>query len=372
LRQRDRLALGLWLLGALGCSGNKGPVDSGPDSSYALPPSPVAPLAACLELASAEASFEVNCGRLAQADVGNSASGYIGAQCPPAAFAAEEAAYKAGTLAYSGVTVNCMVNALITAIGGATIPCNVGYAELNPQCGQLAWGTLGPGESCNDQYACGAGLYCPSGCGVCTADAESMDSCGPAASGAFCNAGVCNGDRCSAIIGAGQICEMSPLVCRVPLTCHAEGCQNPLGLDAGCNDDADCIDGLSCNAFSSRCLPAPEAGGDCSEQPCAMGYACLAGEDAGFRCVQLIAGGPCIITDGGPECPEFESCRDGGCLELSSIDAGCGVSTDCALGACLGGICRPLPDDSPCDTSSQCQSGNCATSTSNTCIPACQ
>ena len=253
-------------------------------------------------------------------------------------------------LAYSGATVSCMKNALLPGTGGATIPCNVGYAELNPQCGQLAWGVLGPGESCSDQYACGAGLYCPSGCGVCTADAELMASCGPAAGGAFCSAGVCNGDRCSAIIGASQPCEMSPLVCRVPLTCHAEGCQNPLGLDAGCNDDADCTDGLSCNAFSSRCFPAPEDDGDCSAQPCAMGYACQASEDAGSRCTQLIAGGPCILTDGGPECLEFESCRDGGCVELSSIDGGCGVSADCALGACAAGSvdrCRTIRPATP-------------------------
>jgi hypothetical protein len=369
LRQRDLLALGFWLVGILGCNGNKGPVDSGPDSSYALPPSPVAPLTACLDLASAEASFEFKCGRLAQSDVGDSASGYIGAQCPPALFAAEEAAFKAGTLAYSGVTVSCMIKALLPTSGTPTIPCNIGYAELDPQCGQLAWGILGPGDSCNDQYACGQGLYCPTGCGVCTADAELMDPCGPP-TGALCNGGVCNGDRCSSIIGLGQICEESPLVCQLPLTCHAEGCQSPLGVDGGCNDTADCIDGLSCNAFSSHCFPGTEEGGDCSEQPCAMGYACMAG-DGGFRCTRLTAGGPCVFTDGGPECLEFESCRDGGCVELSSIDAGCGVSTDCALGACAAGICQPLPNDSPCNTSSECQSGDCATSTSNTCVPAC-
>ena len=192
MRRGKLLASGLSLIGVLACNGGKGTGDAGPDASYVLPPKPVSPLAACLRLAAAEANLEFDCGRLAEADV----AGYVDAQCPPFLFASQEAAFDAGKLAYSGITVSCMEDALLPQSGSSTITCNVGYPELDPVCGQLAWGTLGPGESCNDQYACGAGLYCKQptvgSCGTCTADVDMDDECG--VNGAFCGQAVCNGE----------------------------------------------------------------------------------------------------------------------------------------------------------------------------------
>ncbi len=374
MRRGNLLSLGLSLVAALGCSSSKGTGDAGPDSGYALPPNPVDPLAACLDLAMASANLEVSCGRLAQSDVGDSASGYIGAQCPPFLFASQEAAFEAGQLAYSGATVSCMENALRPP-SGDTSACNLGYPELDPLCGQLAWGTLGPGESCGDQYACGAGLYCQVGnvagsCGVCTADVGFAMTCG--VDGALCNSGnICNGEVCLLPVGTGQGCGEDSAVCRPPLTCHGEGCQLPQAIDGGCNGTADCAPGLSCNTFSSHCFPAPGAGGDCSEQPCGLGLACMRG-DAGFSCAPLIAGGACIFTDAGPQCPEFESCRDGGCVPLSLLDGGCAVSSDCALGICSTGRCQLLSNGEPCGTSGQCQSGICDNSASEACVAGCQ
>ena len=173
------------------------------------------------------------------------------------------------------------------------------------------------------------------------------------------------------MVGSPLGCTEDSAICRPPLTCHEEGCQSPEELDGGCNGTADCAAGLSCNAFASHCYPAPGNGGDCSEQPCEWGFACMAG-DAGFRCAPLIPGGACISTDAGPQCPEFESCRDGGCVPLASLDGGCGLTSDCALGVCSSGRCRLLSNGEPCGVSTECQSGICDNVASETCIAGCR
>ncbi len=233
---------GLWQVCVFWLQRHKGTCRLGcVDSGFSLPPIPLSPLAACLELAGAEASFEVRCGRLAQADVGDSASGYIGTQCPPSLFAAEEAAYKAGTLAYSGGTVSCMVNALVPDSGSAIIPCNTGYPELNPVCGQLAWGTLGPGQPCTDPYRLWTGLLLsPSAAGSARWTSAWETPVATPRMEPSAAAACATGRSAPPSSAPVKFCELSPLFCRLPAhLSRRRRLSSPLGVDGGCNGSVD-------------------------------------------------------------------------------------------------------------------------------------
>ena len=103
-------AAGLWLVVVLGCNSGSRTQDGGLDGGYGLPPSPLSPLAACLQLATSRGELS----RSAAAGWGRWMSatarpGTSGRSVRPQLFAAREGGHRAGTLAYNAAAVNCMV-----------------------------------------------------------------------------------------------------------------------------------------------------------------------------------------------------------------------------------------------------------------------
>ena len=366
-----------WLIAltvaGLGCSAGKGSdggADAGDDGGGSLPSDPLDPAVACLALATAQAAHQVACGFLAASDVGDAGSGYVAAQCAGKLFGLREAAFDAGLFAFSKSRVQCVQEAL------QGLPCNTDADLIDPACGQLAWGTLGAGETCADDLACAGGLSClrvssAAACGYCGPDATLDDDCGATANGALCSQGACNGGTCRAFAGQGGGCDLQTAICEEGLTCRSGGCAPPGVAGDECGTDADCQDGLSCGAFTAVCATAPADGGSCAEQACVPGFACqVAG--GGAACAPLVAEGPCVQTDAGPSCLQQETCHDGGCVPLVMVGQACQTRFDCVLGACTAGSCALVAAGADCNRDQDCESGHCDVGGSGICAADCE
>jgi hypothetical protein len=235
---------------------------------------------------------------------------------------------------------------------GAGRVCNNGTCEAPPGC------TTG-GD-------CSAGLGCVEGtCGVCTASAQC--AAGQECTGGACRAGVgCDNTQCQQI-GATWFCDAGTGQCF-----------------SGCNGDADCFGGQTCNLGTHQCVGS--AGGNCVQnlpggrlrrhRLTAAAVVCSAGEADRH----LPAADACCATAG---CTVSETCvSDGngachcegqgggtGCVDQAASDicdqtcaaqlSACDYNT-CSCGggggggcgsancdACCGGMCTALPGFCP-------------------------
>jgi hypothetical protein len=252
------------------------------------------------------------------------------------------------------------------------------------------------GAACDEPAACAAGICLG-------ASAESPGLCS-----AFCTLGGpgCGFDGSEAVIGAACLLPQVPgegpgdrglcfALCEVDADCDAAGflcvpepaaensgrsgvCLPPAfvapeepeepepatGLGLACEQDGDCIAGLTCLTAGSDpfAFGGGPPGGYCS-QPCEVAEDCA----AGGGCVTTAAGGFCFAGctpgaagqcggRGDVECLAVDTF--GACLPLCTSDAQCGeLSCDVTLGLCVAEPPDPLPP--PCTTDADCTAGIC-------------
>jgi hypothetical protein len=348
-----------------GCSPSGGGQDSGPDASIVPLPSPaLSPAEACREIATAVAQREVACQRLATSDE----AVFIAGHCPSTWYEVEMADFDAGLLAYSESAVSCVVTFQ------QQLACNF-QPGTNSQCGALGWGVGLAGQSCGSPYACQPGLYCQftdsNNCGTCVAASAIGGPCGGAAGGATCLQGQCNGETCATVVGVGGDCQYGTQVCQVGLSCQ-NFCVAPGPVGAGCADDSDCQDGLTCNSAAQPiCAEREVLGAQCADVSCSFGLGCAWFADGGTSCQTLTSGGSCVDDQDGGLCLETQHCVDGGCLPLGVVGSQCGQNTDCAIGRCVSQSCTLL-DTGPCQRNQDCISLRCDTSLPTpSCVTSC-
>ncbi len=347
---RRVLACAVLLLAA--CSGGPSSADGGADAGATgfLPPSALAPLQACAELAQSLGDLEVRCGRMAAGDE----PAWTRAFCA-GAFATQQGLFDAGLLAYDATAVACEKSFREEQ------PCNL-PANAPSGCTQLAWGVQVRGAACGDPAACQNGDYCDrlvagAACGSCTTDPGLGGACGPAASGAPCAGGACDGFNCQEAVGRGQPCGVQSTVCGPLLSCNTVGlCEDPAGVGAGCGSDGDCQDGLFCDPNQLVCLVRVGDGGPCPTGGCLFGFACVAGSgDGGRVCAPMFPGGSCT----GGFCLEGEGCADGGCVAAPGPGQPCAAGASCLAGACVARECQELAAGQPCRSGLECATGLC-------------
>lgn len=231
--------------------------------------------------------------------------------------------------------------------GGSCAPCNANDScSINSDCkgNECSGSTCVP--NCADQQENGDETDTDCGGGTC-ADCTVGDDC---TLDSDCSTDVCQSLVCRvAHCGDGDLDGADG---ETAVDCggtDCAGCENHLA----CNTDDDCASGtcISGTCFRASCEngvidPATETdlncGGDCP--PCADGLACLVTED----CANLVC--------------DADACRPATCgndvhnFELDETDNDCGgpdcatcvnglscfVDGDCASGACLSGVCRPM------------------------------
>lgn len=239
-------------------------------------------------------------------------------------------------------------------------PSNVGAAcESDADCS-------GPADSCLTEGSSGIpGGYCTAYCSS-DADCPSGSGCVPVGGGTSICFALCDGtnpdDQCPPRLGCTSLGgPASPQVC-LP----------------GCENDAECGDGLECVAGGGSlgagiCIdPDASLGGACtSDADCPTSAECLASLDfPGGTCV--LAGCDATINTG---CPDDAECIPAGfgggtCFDACTADSDCRDGWECAPSTAAPdrSICQPIfdPDNlgQVCSAGrGSCQGGDCLTET---------
>lgn len=129
--------------------------------------------------------------------------------------------------------------------------------------------------------------------------------------------------KCAKRGAAGAACT-SPNDCVTELACLAGKCSTRLADGAACQSTGDCATG-ACPKDTKKCVPyqygAPGAACNYDEKKCAKGSCSQASGTADGKCVDPIPdGSPCTTTsgsgNGGPRCDEYAKCINGTCQLL--------------------------------------------------------
>lgn len=250
-------------------------------------------------------------------------------------------------------------------------------------CREVFEGSVEQGGACQRDEDCSGNSYCagnscPGQCqqrGLPGAACTRPTQCAYWGSPVFCDTssgtlpGTCRELDRGAKAGPGEKCTRSfrtaqqaflqctdDLWCAPPASEDDTGfgqCEPPIEGQGACSDQNDvCLVGL-CNVASGHCQPyalVREAGGACSD-------ATLTFCDPlqGLRCTDDEAGGSCEAQGDGAE---------GSVCFSGDFQRGCGVGLYCERSdttATSGTCVKVLAGGEPCESSSQCQSGRCAT-----------
>jgi hypothetical protein len=226
--------------------------------------------------------------------------------------------------------------------------------EAGEACPDVCYGQCvpreAPSELCQDSGACPAGTHCS------TEDGECLSACPP-------------GEACATVCSGRCVPDREP--------------PGPVGT---CSSDADCTDGLVCNA-AEVCRPAPGcADGEVCDSAC-YGECVPPTPPPTEMCTGSEQCGPnehCSTEDGEclSPCPPGETCVTvcaGRCVPdpVCFNDAGCALNEFCDFGACGGspaaivacaGTCMPRPR---CGDSAECRDGEvCACAPPGFSLPA--
>ncbi len=195
----------------------------------------------------------------------------------------------------------------------------------------LCGGASGCRTSCESDTQCAAGNYCSNGsCVGAGLDGASCQSDSQCAS-EHCSQGVCcEGGLCC--VNNAQCAMLNADTCE---SAEANGC-------LGFRLEGTCVEGNVCAPIASLDFEAC-AGEGCSAPRC----------DGGA----VVPGGACSATGqcnvGAPVGCAPYACREGACL------TSCAGNADCAVGTCVSGQCKNLPNGAVCTNDVQCLAGRC-------------
>jgi hypothetical protein len=235
-------------------------------------------------------------------------------------------------------------------------------------------------QSCNDNLDCATGYYCTGPGGVCAVKLPDGALCGT--NNAVCLSGNCaDGYCCNAPCqGACESCATNPGTCTAypegnpgAPSCGAYACNGASGncpnscpgtpnLQLGCASTHFCVSGLCTpkRGLGDGCFD----GAECGTGFCVDGVCCNTG-CSGACDVCNLTPGTCTPAGAGsagsPTC--YPYLCDG---TATSCPTTCGGNGACATNDCNGGVCRKLQLGNTCETSFECAS-NCCDSSSLQC-----
>jgi len=295
--------------------------------------------------------------------------------------------------------------------------CTPGSSAMACDIAQMAIGRVAEGEPCDPELGveCTAGLVCHAlgSNAICLPGSSPGDYCFSdldCTTPHYCEIST---GTCQRASGEGEPCSIASTSegaqpCQSGLVCDVENmiCMSQCARGTPCTEASECPEGLVC--VLGRCGEVKPAG-----EPCEFGADCESGFcDSGTCAVAVADGEPCRVhaqctsgfchpfgeqcaarqADGEP-CDSFSDLQcDGGvcdssdplspvCVIPGAEGEPCTIDADCdvrASLACISTFCTrvPLPNDAPCVSSTQCESGLCweslcavPTPTGGACVP---
>ncbi|MBM4381016.1 MAG: hypothetical protein FJ086_17220 [Deltaproteobacteria bacterium] len=263
--------------------------------------------------------------------------------------------------------------------GGAWSECPAGEVCRGLACPRSCRQPGNAGEDCSADADCATdgGLYCQADGvgpnGTCVPPAESGAACDAwtrCAAGHFCNdTGTCEPRRTARRLCSADGECLETLYCDLSQGETSATCVPRLPDGVPCTGSGQCRPGTACVPQSGTCAPRGPlpTGTDCGTgQLCAPGLACVGrtATSAGVCIPPLPEGTPCLHSS---DCEPHLSCvtaqgpQDLRCGRRLATGAACEVDRDCRLlGACVGGMCTPLPRAGESCSGHGCLYGSCA------------
>ena len=192
--------------------------------------------------------------------------------------------------------------------------------------------------ACTEDVDCGTGQRCVTQ--QCTPLADDGAGCD---ADAECLDGNCVVDTCVAPSALGEACDRDEGCASA--ACEANECVTPCVGNPDCEANEYCA--LRDDGLRGQCLARLADG-----ERCAVGTACQSGacDDEDRECYT-----PCDDAD---DCADGEWCNDNVCDTLTAVGAQCAVGDECASGACsIGRRCLVCDGDEDCD-GGYCDIGN--------------